>query len=363
MPQVWLRPDDVAAPVNALFGAMDQQRVLGQRDRALVNDERYQNALLQERADVRSQNQAAASSEQELLGKWEEISRVAELPEQYQAQWVAQNAPEYQGVPPSQVVRAAQAGLAARMGKTLPGQETGTGFGNVNPGDYTPESLAKYAQTRNYADLRRQYAPPPPPNMTTIQLPQGQVAFNPRTGETMPLSSREEQRAAEVADVSATKQAEATAAADVEKRVKDVERQTAFRMYDTAMAGLRQGLGATRTGPVSGRIPAVTAPQQTAEGAVAAMAPILKQMFRAAGEGTFTDRDQALLLDMVPKRTDLPEAREAKIANIDAIVRAKLGVAEPPASGPVKVRSVQDAAKLPPGTEFETPDGKRRVRK
>ena len=34
-------------------------------------------------------------------------------------------------------------------------------FGNVNPGDYTPESLAKYAQTRNFADLVRQYAPQP----------------------------------------------------------------------------------------------------------------------------------------------------------------------------------------------------------
>lgn len=35
----------------------------------------------------------------------------------------------------------------------------GGGFGNVNPGDYTPESLAKFAQTNNYADLVRQYAP------------------------------------------------------------------------------------------------------------------------------------------------------------------------------------------------------------
>ena len=58
----------------------------------------------------------------------------------------------------------------------------------------------------------------------------------------------------------------------------------------------------------------------------AAMAPVLKQLFRVSGEGVFTDRDQALLLDMVPKRTDLPAAREAKIANIDAIVRAKLGM-------------------------------------
>lgn len=35
----------------------------------------------------------------------------------------------------------------------------GPSFGNVNPADYTPASLAKFAQTQNYGDLVRQYAP------------------------------------------------------------------------------------------------------------------------------------------------------------------------------------------------------------
>ena len=56
------------------------------------------------------------------------------------------------------------------------------------------------------------------------------------------------------------------------------------------------------------------------------MAPVLKQMFRASGEGIFTDRDQELLLAMVPDRKDTPEARAWKIRNIDNIVRAKLGI-------------------------------------
>ena len=58
---------------------------------------------------------------------------------------------------------------------------------------------------------------------------------------------------------------------------------------------------------------------------VAAMAPILKQLFRGAGEGTFTDKDQELLVAMLPTRKDTPEARVIKVQNIDAIVRAKLG--------------------------------------
>lgn len=106
--------------------------------------------------------------------------------------------------------------------------------------------------------------------------------------------------------------------------------QTAFNVYEAGMKGLVEALGGTETGPFIGLIPAITANQQIAEGAVAAMAPILKQMFRAAGEGTFTDKDQELLLDMVPTRKDKPEARIAKISNIDAIIRAKLGQTEQP---------------------------------
>lgn len=36
----------------------------------------------------------------------------------------------------------------------------GTGFGNVNPGDFDPASIDRYRQTGNYADLRRTFAPP-----------------------------------------------------------------------------------------------------------------------------------------------------------------------------------------------------------
>ena len=101
-----------------------------------------------------------------------------------------------------------------------------------------------------------------------------------------------------------------------------------FDVYSAGMNGLKSALGKTDTGPVVGMMPAVTAAQQIADGAIAAMAPVMKQMFRAAGEGIFTDRDQALLMEMMPDRTDHPEARKEKLANIDRIVRAKLGMEE-----------------------------------
>lgn len=107
------------------------------------------------------------------------------------------------------------------------------------------------------------------------------------------------------------------------------ERQRTLDVYTQARNGLIQALGGTETGPLAGRMPSFTTPQQVGEGAVAAMAPVLKQLFRSSGEGTFTDKDQELLLRMVPTRLDSPEARKAKLANIDRIISAKLGLQVP----------------------------------
>lgn len=103
-----------------------------------------------------------------------------------------------------------------------------------------------------------------------------------------------------------------------------------YGTYQTAMRAVSDALSHTTTGPIAGRMPAFSAEQQIAEGAVAAIAPILKQLFRAAGEGVFTDRDQQLLLDMVPTRTDRQQAKDAKITNINAIVASKLGIEQAP---------------------------------
>lgn len=133
------------------------------------------------------------------------------------------------------------------------------------------------------------------------------------------------ERAADRADAAESRAARAAELAAEESRRKLNSRNTALEQWDAAREGLETGLAGSETGPLAGRLPAITSAQQIAEGSVAATAPILKQLFRTAGEGTFTDKDQELLMKMVPTRTDTPEAREAKIANIDRIIRAKLG--------------------------------------
>lgn len=121
----------------------------------------------------------------------------------------------------------------------------------------------------------------------------------------------------------------------------DEKLNSTYELYKTAREGLVSGLQGSITGPVMGRIPAVTTNQQIAEGSVAAMAPVLKQLFRVAGEGVFTDRDQALLMQMLPTRTDSKEAAIAKINNIDAIVKAKLGIKDADGTGATPGQSNQ----------------------
>jgi hypothetical protein len=132
----------------------------------------------------------------------------------------------------------------------------------------------------------------------------------------------------------AAEKSQATIDEKAKKQQLEIDRTLA--VYEQAKKGLVTGLGETTTGPFVGRAPAISTEQQVAEGAVAAMAPVLKQLFRAAGEGVFTDRDQALLMDMVPTRKDRAEARKLKMENIDRIVRAKLGMSQDGSANNVK---------------------------
>ena len=99
----------------------------------------------------------------------------------------------------------------------------------------------------------------------------------------------------------------------------------AFDVYRTGVDKLITSLGATSTGPFWGLMPAMSANQQMADGALAAMEPLLKGVFVSAGEGTFTDDDAKRLRAMLPDRYTAPEARAGQIAVVDAIVRSKLG--------------------------------------
>lgn len=164
--------------------------------------------------------------------------------------------------------------------------------------------------------------------------------FDSKTGAIMPvgggagdaaMTAAERQRKAEVEQ--ARQEAMAKEGVKAAAGAAETERSNAaaYSAYESGMRGLAESLGKTTTGPVAGLLPAFSDEARIADGAIAAMAPILKQMFRSAGEGTFTDNDQKLLMDMIPTRQDGPAVQRAKFSNIDSIVRAKLGVGTQPA--------------------------------
>ena len=141
----------------------------------------------------------------------------------------------------------------------------------------------------------------------------------------------------------AVKAAEQSAMAAAKANEKASTGEGAYRVWETGMSSLVEAFDKTLTGPVVGWLPAMTSNQQMAVGATAAIAPILKQLFRASGEGVFTDRDQQLLLDMAPTRRDTPEAAAWKIQNIDNIVKAKLGIEDGGAAPqPSQAASIDD---------------------
>ncbi len=160
----------------------------------------------------------------------------------------------------------------------------------------------------------------------------GKLYVNPLTGAPVEVVSAPQATALEANQAGAETRAKETAKSDIDRKNQQRTNAMAYDAYQEAMNGISNAFAETDTGPVAGKMPAVTAAQQTAEGAVAAAAPVLKQLFRSSGEGVFTDKDQALLMDMLPKRTDHPEVVQYKLATIDKIVAAKLGTAGQPAA-------------------------------
>lgn len=220
----------------------------------------------------------------------------------------------------------------AARGMEVPGDKQNN-RGAYQPGDYTPESWAEFDRTGDPAVLKRYTTPrqeySPSFQNVTKTLPDGstqQGTFDTRTGsynwsgEIVPPGTKKRADAAGTAEGTIT-------------GTRTAKSGPAYNAFQTGVQSLETAMSNTVTGPVAGRFPAVTAAQQTAEGAEATMAPILKQLFRDAGEGTFTDSDQALLMKMVPTRKDHPEARKAKIQMIDDIVRAKLAIDGAPSPG------------------------------
>jgi hypothetical protein len=111
---------------------------------------------------------------------------------------------------------------------------------------------------------------------------------------------------------------------EVDKIGKNRSNKRALDVYTGAMSNLTKTLDNTITGPFLGLTAGLTSNAQIADGAIAMMLPLMKDVFRGAGEGTFTEGDQKILTDLIPTRSTFAEARVAQIKMIDTIIRSKL---------------------------------------
>jgi hypothetical protein len=145
------------------------------------------------------------------------------------------------------------------------------------------------------------------------------LGLSPRAGSPLTLSLQDlfERSAAQAGGTQQGKSKEEMAAAQVKN-------DKTWNIWQTAISGLEESLGNTATGKIVGLLPAITSNQQIAEQAISIMAPVLKNIFRESGEGVFTDKDQQILIDMIPDRTANPETIAYAIKMINDIVAAKL---------------------------------------
>ncbi|WP_428818438.1 hypothetical protein [Microbulbifer sp. MCCC 1A16149] len=137
------------------------------------------------------------------------------------------------------------------------------------------------------------------------------------------------------------KQAEAEKRA-AEEENDQLELAKTYNAYRTGMETLEATLGDVFTGPMWGMLPATTEDQQIADGAINNMSQVLKSLFRTSGEGTFTDKDQEILMSMIPTRKDSPGAAQQKIMNLNRLVEAKLGIRSTDSNKGVVDRSTPD---------------------
>ena len=123
----------------------------------------------------------------------------------------------------------------------------------------------------------------------------------------------------------------------------------ALRAYEAGISSLATALGNTYTGIGGDLVSAFTVKGQIANASIALMAPILKDIFRGAGEGTFTEGDQKTLMAMLPTLSMKKEARAEQLAKIDKVVREKLSAPEVD----IGAYGVKTGQQLEPGTQGE----------
>jgi len=198
---------------------------------------------------------------------------------------------------------------------SLPAAErAGAQIGNINPSDFTTESLARYMQSGNIGDLQR-VAPKPekapatwvsltPEEIVTAGLPAGTAAQrNPQTGEISVISKRD--------NTGVLSQRDATTAR-MKLNTVALARQQLAKVKEAFEQG-RQGINAF--GPGQGMLP--TQAGKLFDGRVDQMRSTLTALTRVPGVGSMSDYETKLDQSKFPSRSDYETTTADKIQGLE----------------------------------------------
>lgn len=165
-----------------------------------------------------------------------------------------------------------------------------------------------------------------------------------RTRSTLEERSKLEPEVAEKIEI-AKQRAKNLVATEKEER----SNTRARAVYESGLSSLVNAFDQATTGPMLGLLPAVGSDGRVLEGAIRVMSPILKDVFRSAGEGTFSEGDRIQLEQMLPDRSDRQESAMKKLQQVDTVVQLKLG------GDPRSVEEIMSAAQTGQPQQGEAP--------
>lgn len=115
--------------------------------------------------------------------------------------------------------------MEGALGITPENAGDGIKIGQYNPGDYTPQTWARFVQTRDPAVLERQYAPQQPPSPIFVNTPAlGAGIYNKQTGQPIQIFSTPEEESAAAARRAAEEAAAKTSATKRQEAAADLPR-------------------------------------------------------------------------------------------------------------------------------------------
>ena len=295
----------------------------------------------------------------------------------------------YQTVAPGNSLYAQDESGNMTLVATAPGNtQTKSGFGTISPSDFTPRSLARYKASidpqtgqGDYGLLERAYPPQPgvslmsPQQVTAAGLPTGTVAQVDNRGRVNVVSKPEGGGAPNGEERSAA--AFGTRMGEAEKFLSSPKYAAYVPSTFTAIASQKSRSGGAITSSIFNNMLSQLDQSYSQYAQDWIRAKLRKESGAAIGD----DEGEREYRTYFPMPGDTPETLEQKrqarltaqqgfmqMAGRAAPSKPAPGGApagEAPAAGaqaPVRVRSLQEARALPPGTPFITPDGQRKVR-